>query len=69
MLCYQAAAAARAGTLIAILEDLEPPAMPVSLVHAGERLLPLKLRAFLDFAAPRVKAHLAEATCIFHRPA
>jgi DNA-binding transcriptional LysR family regulator len=67
VLCYQAAAAARAGALAVVLEDLEPPALPVSLVHAGERLLPLKLRAFLDFAAPRVKAHLAEATCIFLR--
>lgn len=65
VLCYQAAAAARAGTLKVILEDIEPPALPVSLVHTGERLLPLKLRAFLDFAAPRVKAHLAESTCIF----
>lgn len=65
VLCYQAAAAVRAGTLKVILEDIEPPALPVSLVHTGERLLPLKLRAFLDFAAPRVKAHLAEATCIF----
>lgn len=65
VLCYQAAAAARAGALSLILEDIEPPALPVSLVHTGERLLPLKLRAFLDFAAPRVKTHLAEATCIF----
>lgn len=65
VLCYQAAAAARAGALVPILEDIEPPALPVNLVHTGERLLPLKLRAFLDFAAPRVRAHLAEATCIF----
>lgn len=65
VLCYQAAAAARAGTLKVILEDIEPPPLPVNLVHTGERLLPLKLRAFLDFTAPRVKKHLAEATCIF----
>ena len=65
VLCYQAAAAARAGALSLILEDIEPPALPVNLVHTGERLLPLKLRAFLDFAAPRVRTHLAEATCIF----
>lgn len=68
VLCYQAAAAARAGALEVILDDLEPPALPVNLVHTGERLLPLKLRAFLDFTAPRVKAHLAAATCIFLRP-
>ncbi|TBW33433.1 LysR family transcriptional regulator [Siculibacillus lacustris] len=68
VLCYQAAAAARAGTLQVLLEDLEPPPLPVNLVHTGERLLPLKLRAFLDFATPRVKAHLAEATCVFLWP-
>jgi hypothetical protein len=33
----------------------------VHLVHAGGRPLPLKLRAFLDFAAPRLKARLAES--------
>ncbi|RUY01194.1 LysR family transcriptional regulator, partial [Mesorhizobium sp. M7A.F.Ca.CA.004.04.1.1] len=32
---------------------------PVSLVHAGHGLLPVKLRAFLDFAAPRLKERLA----------
>ncbi|MDR3377016.1 MAG: LysR family transcriptional regulator, partial [Ancalomicrobiaceae bacterium] len=66
--CYQAAAAVRAGELKVILEDLEPPAMPVNLVHTGERLVPLKLRAFLDFTAPRVKLHLSEATCVFREP-
>ena len=37
----------------------EPGPVPVSLVHAGERLLPIKLRAFLDFAAPRLRKVLA----------
>jgi hypothetical protein len=31
----------------------------VSLVHAGQGLLPQKLRAFIDFAAPRLKMKLA----------
>ena len=39
----------------------EPPPLPVSLVHSGERLLPLKLRAFLDFATPRLKARVSRA--------
>jgi hypothetical protein len=34
---------------------------PVNLVYAGQGLLPLKLRAFLDFAAPRLKARLAQS--------
>jgi hypothetical protein len=36
-----------------------PP--PVNLVYTGRRLLPLKLRAFLDFATPRLKARLSES--------
>jgi hypothetical protein len=33
----------------------------VSLVHAGQSRLPVKLRAFLDFAAPRLKERLARS--------
>lgn len=54
MLSYQVAEALRSGTLVRILREFEPRPVPVSLVHAGGRLLPLKLRAFLDFAAPRL---------------
>jgi hypothetical protein len=53
--------ALRAGTLALALVDFEPEPWPVQFVHAGGRLLPLKLRAFLDFAAPRLKARLAES--------
>jgi DNA-binding transcriptional LysR family regulator len=59
VLSYQIAKAARARWLALLLEAFEPPAWPVSLVHAGQGLLPLKVRAFLDFAAPRLKARLA----------
>jgi DNA-binding transcriptional LysR family regulator len=58
VLSYQVADAARAGLLTIALEAFEPPVSPVSLVHAGGGLVPLKLRAFLDFAAPRLKARL-----------
>jgi DNA-binding transcriptional LysR family regulator len=58
LLSYQAAAALRAGALAVVLEKFEPPPWPVSLVYPGQGLLPLKLRAFLDFAAPRLKARL-----------
>lgn len=60
VLSYQVADALRAGTLALALQDCEPPPSPVSLVYAGQGLLPQKLRAFLDFAAPRLKARLAE---------
>jgi DNA-binding transcriptional LysR family regulator len=61
VLSYQAADAMRAGTLTRILRDFEPPASPVSLIHAGQGLLPLKLRAFLDFAAPQLRDRLTIA--------
>jgi DNA-binding transcriptional LysR family regulator len=60
VLSYQVASAVRAGTLALALREFEPKPWPVSLVYAGQGLLPLKLRAFLDFAAPRLKARLAE---------
>ncbi|RWC44704.1 MAG: LysR family transcriptional regulator [Mesorhizobium sp.] len=59
VLSYQIEAALRSGTLRVLLEEFEPAPWPVSLVHAGHGLLPVKLRAFLDFAAPRLKERLA----------
>ena len=60
VLYYQVASAVRAGALTVVLPGFEPTPWPVSLVYAGGRLLPVKLRAFLDFAAPRLRARLAE---------
>jgi len=48
-----------AGTLTTVLDEFEPPARPVSFVYAAGRFLPIKLRAFLDFATPRLRARLA----------
>jgi DNA-binding transcriptional LysR family regulator len=59
VLSYQAAEALRAGTLALALTEFEPEPSPVHLVHAGGRQLPQKLRAFRDFAAPRIRARLA----------
>lgn len=61
VLSYQVASAVREGKLQVVLEAFEPPPWPVSLVHAGQAPLPLKLRAFLDFAAPRLRARLEGA--------
>jgi DNA-binding transcriptional LysR family regulator len=60
VLSYQIANATRAGTLAVVLQEFEPAPWPVSLVYAGQGLLPLKLRAFLDFAAPQLKARLSQ---------
>lgn len=59
VLSYQAAAAVREGKLQLVLEEFEPAPVPVSLVHTGQLPVPLKLRAFLDFARPRLQARLA----------
>ncbi|WP_292148596.1 LysR substrate-binding domain-containing protein, partial [Mesorhizobium sp.] len=61
VLSYQADVAVRAGALRVVLEPFEPPPWPVSLVHAGQGRLPVKLRAFLDFAAPRLQERLARS--------
>jgi len=58
-LSYQVAAAVAAGELVPVLEEFAPPPLPVHLVHAGQTLLPLKLRAFLDFAGPRLRGAIA----------
>ena len=60
VLSYQAVAARRARKIELVLETFEPAPAPVHLIHAGGGLLPLKLRAFLDFAAPRLRTVLAE---------
>jgi DNA-binding transcriptional LysR family regulator len=58
---YQAVDAVRAGALVLALEEFEPAPWPVSLVRATRGLTPLKLRAFLDFATPRLKERLVRA--------
>ena len=58
LLSYQIDAARRAGDLAVVLEAFEPPPIPVSLVFNAQQRIPLKLRAFLDFAAPRLRERM-----------
>jgi DNA-binding transcriptional LysR family regulator len=60
VLSYQVEAALRDGRLVRILKGFEPAPLPVSLVHSHQGPLPLKLRALLDFAAPRLRARFRE---------
>jgi DNA-binding transcriptional LysR family regulator len=60
VLSYQIAAPLADRRLVIVLEPFEPAPAPVSLVYGGHGLLPLKLRAFLDFASPRLKAVFAK---------
>ncbi|SEM24316.1 DNA-binding transcriptional regulator, LysR family [Luteibacter sp. UNCMF331Sha3.1] len=59
VLSYQVADALRDGTLRVVLEDYEAAPLPISLVHKGQAPLPLKVRAFLDFVAPRLRERFA----------
>ncbi len=58
VMSYQAADGVRDGTLMPILSGWSPPPNPVQLVHAAHQQQPLKLRAFLDFVAPRLQEKL-----------
>lgn len=58
VMSYQAKRAVENGLLLPLLEDFEPPPLPVHLVYLSQGLLPLKLRAFLEFAAPRLRTVL-----------
>lgn len=61
VLSYQAAKAVADGKLTIILQPFEPATVPASLVYKQQGLVPLKLRAFLDFAIPRLKAAVARS--------
>ena len=59
VLSYQVAQAVLDGRMKIVLAEHEPAPAPVSLVHAGRDLTPLRVRMLLDFAAPRLRARLA----------
>lgn len=50
------------GRLVVALKSLSPPPVPVHLVYPAGRLLSAKVRAFVDFARPRLKRVLADAS-------
>lgn len=53
---YQVAPDVARGTLTTLLEAFEPPAFPVQLVFPGTRLMPPRVRAFIDFAVEHLAA-------------
>ena len=55
VLSYQVVRAVSEKKLKIVLRDFEPPPIPIHFVHAHQGLLPLKMRRFLEFAAPRVR--------------
>lgn len=59
---YQIADHVRAGRLVVVLEAFERQARPVHLVYDAQNRLPLKLRAFVDFAVPRMRQRLLDVS-------
>jgi DNA-binding transcriptional LysR family regulator len=55
---YQVARPVAEGKLQVVLQEFEPEPLPVHLIHAAQGRLPLKMRSFLEFAAPRLRKSL-----------
>jgi DNA-binding transcriptional LysR family regulator len=59
VLSYKMEAARRSGQLVILLEKFELEPLPVHLVYPERKPMPLKLRAFLNWVTPRLKARLS----------
>ena len=58
VMSYKMQAAKRAGALKIVLDPFEQEPLPVHIVYAPRTLVPLKLRTFLNWVTPRLKARL-----------
>ncbi len=58
---YQIEALLESGKLVRLLEAFDPKPMPIHLMYAGQGQIPLKLRAFIDFAVPVLRKRLGLA--------
>ncbi|NOE24705.1 LysR family transcriptional regulator [Ruegeria sp. HKCCD6157] len=56
LLSYQVAPYVADGRLRTVLNSYEPPEIPIHLVHQEGRTVSAKVRAFVDFAAKRLKS-------------
>jgi len=54
VLSYQAVEDLAAGSLVRLLQQFEPPPLPVQIVAVSRTHMPPKVRAFLDYAAERL---------------
>ena len=55
VLSYQVASELADGSLIALLPEWEPPALPIHIVHRDDRNPPAKVRAFIDLLAENLR--------------
>lgn len=58
IISYKVDAEVREGRLVVLLPEDEPPLVPVHLIVPEGRLTIAKVRAFVDFARPRLKAEM-----------
>jgi len=68
VLSYQVAQDVAAGRLALLLVEYEPPPVPVHFVMPADRSIAARLRAFIDFAAPLLRADLAETARLIADP-
>lgn len=61
-LSYMVSNQIRGGSLVPVLAAFSLPPQPVHLVHAHARLVAPRVRAFLEFAAPRLRIVLEDLT-------
>jgi len=59
LLSYQVADQLRDGTLVTVLDELEPAALPVHVVHREGRHATRRVRAFLDMAIDQLRSEAA----------
>lgn len=59
VLSYQVERELRGGRLVRVLKSFEPADLPVQLVYTESRAAVAKTRAFVDFAAPKLRVALA----------
>jgi len=67
-LSYMVARHIRERRLVQVLEAFAPPAVPVQLVYPESRLVAPKVRAFVDYAAPKLRAALQGLSPSSKRP-
>ena len=59
VLAYQVAADLQAGRLQRVMREFEEPPLPIHVLYPEGRRSPAKVRAFIDLAVSRLRAHPA----------
>ncbi|MBL8482289.1 MAG: LysR family transcriptional regulator [Rhodocyclaceae bacterium] len=57
---YQVADALASGQVVRLLQEFEPPPLPIQLLYPHTRLLSPRVRAFVDWVVPRLRERLRD---------